>query len=196
MSNNLGKSLLLFIVLSLSLGIVVVGVLSFRSYFTRASGSNQPTNVRVSNISANSANVLWETSSDTQGIVRFATDPSAFSTGNSSALLFAAETASTTKHQVKLSSLKADTTYYYEVAIKDSVYDQNGLVSADKHLPFSFSSSKSDSSSATSDLPTLDAEVFKQKFGSNDPLYDLNKDGIVNATDYLMFLSRTSTPTE
>lgn len=193
MSNNLVKSVLLFIVLALSLGVVVVGFLSFRSYFTRASGAGTPTNVRVSNISANSATIMWETGSDTQGIVRFATDPSSFS-GNSSALLFAAETASTAKHQLKLSSLKADTTYYYEIAIKESVYDQNGLVSGSQHLPYSFSTSKSDASESGGDIPELDPTTFKQKFGSNDPLYDLNKDGIVNATDYLMFLSRTENP--
>lgn len=190
MSNNLVKSLLLFVVLVLSLGVVVVGFLSFRSYFSRASGTGTPTNVRVSNITANGVTVMWETGTDTQGIVRFATDPSAFS-GNSSALLFAAETSSTAKHQVKLASLKADTTYYYEIAIKESVYDKNGLVSENQHLPYSFTTSKADASETLENVPELDATTFKQKFGSNDPLYDLNKDGIVNATDYLMFLSRT-----
>ncbi len=194
MSNNIVKSVLLFIVLALTLGVVVVGVLSFRSYFSRASGSPEPKNVRVANITGNGVNVMWDTSVETQGIVRYATDPGSFSSGNTSGLLFAAETSSGTKHEIKISSLKANTTYYYEIAIKDSVYDQSGQVTNDKHLPYSFTTSKSTASEGSDNTPGLDPVVFKQKFGTTDALYDLNKDGTVNSTDYLMYLSRTANP--
>lgn len=196
MQGNLFKSIALFAGLALSLGILVIGVLSLRSYFTKASGSDEPTNVRTSNITGNSAQVLWETQSETQGLVRYSTDPTAFQTENNSNLLFGAETASGTSHQALLSQLKPDTTYYYEIAIGEKLYGQNGLVTDNSHLPFTFTSAAlSQTSAQQSGSSSLDPAVFKQKFGSNDPLYDLNKDGTVNASDYLIYLSRNSSPT-
>lgn len=194
MSSNVFKSIALFLGLALSLGILVVGVLSLRSFLTRATGSSEPQNVRTANITDANASVLWETSQQTQGIVRFATDPNSFSLGNSSGLLFAAETSPSTKHEVKLSFLKPSTTYYYEIAIGDNVYDQTGIVKENKHLPYTFTTAKA-TSSETSTIPTLDAATFRQKFGTTDSLYDLNKDGIVNSTDYLLYLSRSASPT-
>jgi len=194
MSNNLFKGLALFVGLAISLGILVVGVLSLRSYFTRASTSSDPKNIRTANITSNNTSVLWDTEKESQGIVRYSTDPAAFNTGNSSGLLFAAEAASTTKHEVKLNLLKPDTTYYFEIAIATNIYDQSGLIKNDKHLPYTFTTAKT-TKTETEGTPTLDVETFKQKFGTSDSLYDLNKDGVVNATDYLLYLSRTASPT-
>lgn len=194
MSNNLFKGIALFLGLSISLGILVVGVLSLRSYLTRASGSSEPKIVRSGSITDTTAQILWETPSESQGMVRFATDPSAFKAGNNSSLLYMAESTSGTIHSVKLSNLKPNTTYFYEISIGKDVFDQSGLVKEDKHLPFSFTTVKTETTSEN--IPGLDAETFKQKMGSADPLYDLNKDGVVNSTDYLLFLSRTTTPSE
>lgn len=194
MSNNLFKSIALFAGLALSLGILVIGVLSLRSYFTKATGSDEPENIRTSNITGNSAQVLWDTKSETQGLARYSTDPTAFQTANNNNLLFAAETKAGTSHQALLSQLKPDTTYYYEIAIGEKIYGQNGLVTDNNHLPFTFTSATLSQTDASKTGTNLDPVVFKQKFGTTDPLYDLNKDGTVNASDYLLFLARTATP--
>lgn len=194
MSNNIFKSLALFAGLAISLGILVVGVLSLRSYFTQASGTTEPKNIRTANVTASGATAVWETEKETQGIVRYATDPAAFSSGNNSGLLYMAETAAVTKHEVKLTMLKADTTYYFEIAIGKDIYDQSGQVKDNKHLPFTFTTVK-EAREETAQTPTLDGATFREKFGSTDPLYDLNKDGIVNSTDYLIYLSRSNSPT-
>lgn len=196
MPSNFFKSVALFAGLAISLGILVVGVLSLRSYFTQASGSDEPTNIRTSNITGNSAQVVWDTEAETQGIVKYATDPTAFNTEGNSNLLFAAETTSGTSHQATLSQLKPDTTYYYEITIGEKTYGQNGLVTDDNHLPYTFTSATVSETTTTQPGTNLDPVVFKQKFGTTDPLYDLNKDGTVNASDYLLFLARTATPTQ
>lgn len=199
MSNNVFKGIILFVALSVSLGVLVVGILSLRSYFTKAAvGSNsEPKNVRTANITDQSAVILWESEIENQGLIRYATDPSAFNLGNASALLFIAESKPTKNHEVKLTSLKPNTTYYYQIELavdKDkNIYDQGGLVKDNKNLPFTFTTQKSTQNS--SEIPSLDPEIFRQKFGSQDPLYDLNKDGIVNSSDYLIYLSRSSTAT-
>lgn len=194
MSSSFFKSLGLFIALSLSLGILVIGVLSLRSYFTKASTSGaEPSNVRLGTITTNSADILWDTKEDAQGLIRYSSDPAAFTAPGSSGLLFTAEGKTSKTHQVKLSGLKPNTSYYYEISIKNEIYDQNGLVK-NKHLPYSFLTSKTSAADETS-LSGIDPAAFKQKFGSSDVTYDLNKDGTVNASDYLIYLSRTATPT-
>lgn len=195
MSNNIFKGIALFLGFSVSLGILVIGVLSLRSYLTKASGSSEPKMIRSASITDVGAQILWDTPSESQGMVRYATDPTAFKTGNSGSLLYMAESTSGTTHSVKLSGLKPNTTYFYEISIGKDVFDQSGLVKEDKHLPFSLTTVKTESTTSES-IPGLDPETFRQKFGSSDPLYDLNKDGVVNSTDYLLFLSRTTTPAQ
>ncbi len=194
MSSNIFKSIALFAGLALSLGILVIGVLSLRSYFTKASGSSEPTNIRTSNITGSSAQILWDTVSETQGLIRYSTDPTTFNSENNSNLLFAAETKSGTTHEATLSQLKPDTTYYYEIVIGEKVYGQNGLITDNSHLPYTFTSATLSQTNSSQTGTNLDPVVFKQKFGTVDPLYDLNKDGTVNASDYLLFLARTATP--
>lgn len=195
MSNNLFKSIALFAGLALSLGILVIGVLSLRSYFTKATGSAEPANIRASNITGNSAQVSWDTQSNTQGLIKYSTDPTVFQSTNNSNLLFATETKAGTSHEVTLSQLKPDTTYYYEIAIAEKVYGQNGLITDNNHLPFTFTSAALSQTTPGQTGSNLDPVVFKQKFGTTDVLYDLNKDGTVNASDYLIFLSRSISPT-
>lgn len=199
MSNNFFKSLALFAALSISLGILVVGVLSLRSYFTKASGTGEPKNTRTANITAQNAVIMWESTTENQGLVRYSTDPTAFNTGNSSALLYAAESKPSAAHEVRLSSLKPNTTYYYQIEVsagkEKEIYDQSGQVKDNKNLPYTFTTAKGSEAEGSTGTSGLDPSVFKQKFGSNDPLYDLNKDGIVNSTDYLLYLARTASPT-
>lgn len=198
MSSNIFKSIALFAALAISLGILVIGVLSLRSYFTKASGTGEPKNVRSANVTSQSAVVMWESASENQGLVRYSTDPTAFNVGNSSALLYAAESKPSTTHEVRLSSLKPNTTYYYQIELasgkEKAIYDQSGLVKENKNLPYTFTTTKAAEGSGAG-TSGLDANTFKQKFGSNDPLYDLNKDGTVNSTDYLLYLSRNTSPT-
>lgn len=198
MFHNLFKSVALFVGLSISLGILVIGIISLRSYFTRASSTSaDPKNVRATNITDTGSAIVWETEIDTQGLVRYATDPSSFKLGNSSGLLFSAENSTGKTHEVKLSLLKPNTTYYYEISIGSDIYSQGGLVKNDNHLPYSFTTTQqtADTKKEESVLPSLNAETFKTKFGTKDALYDLNKDGTVNSTDYLIFLSKSATPT-
>lgn len=200
MSNTFFKSLALFAALSISLGILVVGVLSLRSYFTKASGTGEPKNVRTANVTAQNAVVMWESVSENQALVRFATNPTSFNPGNTSGLLYAAESKPATAHEVKLTSLKPNTTYYYQIEISSgkekAIFDQSGQVKEDnKNLPYTFTTTKASGEEQSASVSGLDPSVFKQKFGSNDPLYDLNKDGIVNSTDYLLYLARTVSPT-
>lgn len=190
MGSGIVKGFTIFLGLILAIGILIVGFFSLRSYLTQASGTSEVTNARTSSITSTGGIINWETEKETQGIVRYSTDPTAFSTEGSNSLLFAPENAESKSHQVALSLLKPDTTYYYEIVVGTSVYGQGGLVEQDKHLPFSFTTqTASESESTSGSTSNLDENTFKQKFGTNDPLYDLNKDGVVNSTDYLIFLS-------
>jgi hypothetical protein len=161
-----------------------MGIVNLRGYLTKASSPHDAQKIQASAITSTDAKITWESAVENQGLVRYSTDPSAFTQTDSSALLFSVEAKPATNHEVKLTMLKPGQTYYYKVIVGEKVYDN-------ANLPYTFNTLTSDAALGPNSLPTLDKNIFKQKFGTSDPLYDLNNDGVVNSKDYLLYLQRT-----
>ena len=176
----------------LGIGIIVGMVLSMskiRTFLGGATGSLRPGGVRVTNITTNSATVIWQTSKPVAGQIEYGTTPGSF-------LLRNTETVQTNDHSLVLSPLLPETIYYFRIRIGKEVYDENGapysfttkgLVASIPTLPTStLSASVTEAPSATvSDQYTLDD--FQAKFGSSDSEFDINKDGVVNSADWILY---------
>lgn len=111
---------------------IVVGVLSvtagvffgFRALSSRAS-SNEPQNVKVSEINENAATVSWTSGTEAQCTLQYGTTPAALT-------FFGPETLASTNHNVKLSLLSPKTTYYFQIKCGESTFTNAGV-------PWSFS---------------------------------------------------------
>lgn len=102
--------------------------------FAKASNVCQATNIKALKPGTNNAVITWETKEDTQGSVRYGTDPQN--------LGVSAEAASGTSHNVPLTLLTPNTVYYYLISIGRSICDSSGQGCDGDHLekctPFSF----------------------------------------------------------
>ena len=106
---------------------VVIGVfifiglvfLYFSVFGTRAADF-EPRDVIISNIEKNSAKASWATGVDTQGVVEYGTTPTALN-------FFAPEATKSKIHTVDLTLLSPSTTYYFDIRVGDTKYDNGGV---------------------------------------------------------------------
>lgn len=117
MNNPLTKKILAVVI-----GIVIFSLLVF-GYFaifgTRAADF-EPRDVVVSNIEKNSVKATWATGVDSQGVVEYGTTPTALN-------FFAPETTKTKTHNIDLTLLSPNTTYYFDIRVGDTKYDNGGV---------------------------------------------------------------------
>lgn len=103
----------------IALILIFFGFRLFSNVFTRASDL-EPRDVIISDIGRNSAKISWTTGVETQGVVEYGTTPTALN-------FFAPETNSTKSHQIELTLLSPNTTYYFQIRIGDKKYDNGGV---------------------------------------------------------------------
>ncbi|PJC32695.1 hypothetical protein CO051_02720 [Candidatus Roizmanbacteria bacterium CG_4_9_14_0_2_um_filter_39_13] len=80
-----------------------------------------PQNVSIQTIDPNNARVSWETGKDTIAVVEYGTTADATSFSE-----FAFSEVETTSHDVNLSSLEPNTTYFFQIRVGSEVYDNGG----------------------------------------------------------------------
>lgn len=169
--NSFLKGFLYFLIFAALLFTTVFGARYVKNYLTQAGASSTPSNVNVSEITQTSAKIIWQTEKETQGTVIYGEGPNNLP-------LMSFENEAIKNHEVNLSLLNPATSYYFKIKITDEEFDNGGL-------PWQFTTLASVSAPAS---PDFDPNKFEEKFGSTDPLYDLNHDGIVNAVDYDLYL--------
>ena len=191
------------------LAIVVVGIVvwqmgAIRTFFGEATGGAKPQGVRVANISANSAAIPWQTAEPVVGQVEYGTTPGSF-------LLRATETSPTTNHNVTLSPLLPETIYYFRIRVGEEIYDDNG---APYSFTTKEAVAKMPSPGVSPTLPLVSPTVvisrptvtptqnlspvisptekytlddFQKVFGTSNAEFDINKDGVVNSADWVLY---------
>ncbi|MDD3531937.1 MAG: hypothetical protein PHR64_00895 [Candidatus Shapirobacteria bacterium] len=214
------KTIIVIVALILAITLIaglVLGMDKVRNLFGQATGQQQPQGVRVTNVTANSATIVWQTTIPVIGQIEYGTTPGSF-------LLRSAETNQTANHNLTLSPLLPETIYYFRIRVADQVYDDNGA-------PYSFTTKaitetispsptlppqpeaalpeEPETGPNTSDsfpeitpqaTPTTISQTtpqgeeaeytlgdFVEKFGTSDPEFDLNEDGIVNSQDWSLY---------
>ena len=191
------------------LAIVVVGIVvwqmgAIRTFFGEATGGAKPQGVRVANISANSAAISWQTAEPVVGQVEYGTTPGSF-------LLRATETSPTTNHNVSLSPLLPETIYYFRIRVGEEIYDDNGapysfttkeavakmpspevspalpLVSPTVVISRPTATPTQNLSPVISPTEKYTLDDFKKVFGTSNAEFDINKDGVVNSADWVLY---------
>ncbi len=191
------------------MAIVVVGIVvwqmgAIRTFFGEAAGGAKPQGVRVANISANSATISWQTPEAVVGQIEYGTTPGSF-------LLRATETSPTTNHNVTLSPLLPETIYYFRIRVGEEIYDDNGapysfttkeaaakmpspgispalpLVSPTVVISRPTATPTQNLSPAISPTEKYTLDDFKKAFGTSNAEFDINKDGMVNSADWVLY---------
>lgn len=128
-------------IVAITIGILVfVGlVVSYFVFFSTRAADFEPRDVIISNIEKNSVKATWATGIDSQGVVEYGTTPTALN-------FFAPEATKTKTHTIDLTLLSPNTTYYFDVRVGDTKYDNGGV-------PWTFTTKGADSSSVAS--PTI-----------------------------------------
>lgn len=119
MNSSKSRSLAVFIGILVSTVLAVVGYLIMQSVTTTASDM-APRDVVVSKITQNSAEVLWSTGQETQGVIEYGTSPTNLN-------FFAPESTKTQEHKADLTLLSPATTYYFQIRVADQKYDNAGV---------------------------------------------------------------------
>lgn len=181
------KSLMVVVVLILVLAGLVVGFGKIRAFISSAQGSCQPENLTESSLTGNSVEILFQTGKACQMEVAYGTSQEAL-------LLQVPEAMASLNHRIRLSPLLASTTYYYQVMSNDK---KLGTVR-------SFLTKAPISPTPASVSPTIEPETleettpatvsgryalpdFQSHFGSSSAEFDLDKNGVVNNADWLLY---------
>lgn len=129
---------------------VFVGlVVGYFAIFGTRAADFEPRDVIVSNIEKNSVRATWATGVETQGIVEYGTTPTALN-------FFAPEATKTKTHTTDLTLLSPNTTYYFDVRVGDTKYDNGGV-------PWTFTTKGAESSVVgPTVLPTKPAVAVTQ----------------------------------
>ena len=104
--------------------IIAVPAFSFiyfnaQNFFARAS-DEVPRDVTISKITNSSANVVWVTDKPTQGVIEYGLNSSELN-------LFAPELEARREHEVELTLLTVKTTYYFQIRVGNTLYDNAGV---------------------------------------------------------------------
>ena len=183
------KSLMVVAVLILLLAGLVAGFGKIRTFISEAQGSCEPESLAETNLTPSSVEIVFQTGKACQVEVAYGTSQGAL-------LLQVPEVTASLNHRLRLTPLLAATTYYYQV------------VQGDKKLsPVRSFLTKPAPSPTPSPVPTLPpAEVvptaaettssattkytlqdFQSHFGSSSAEFDLDKNGVVNNADWLLY---------
>ncbi len=142
---------------------------------SRASDSI-PRDTVVTEITENSAKVVWATGQETQGVIEYGTTPTSLN-------FFAPESEKTMSHSLDLTLLSPSTTYYFQIRIADKKYDNSGV-------PWTFTTKSGSTADDTGTTPATgesasfstsptcnesDCEKIKEKFFSGCDTQDYIK---------------------
>ncbi|GIW62789.1 MAG: hypothetical protein KatS3mg090_0615 [Patescibacteria group bacterium] len=129
------------IVIGIIAVLIALGVVFFvyTGGFTQA-GDQKPTDVVIANITEGSAQITWKTAVAVQAVVEYGTTPTALN-------FFAPETEKTTDHKVDLTLLSPETTYYFQIRVGDTIYDNAGV-------PWSFTTRSKTQNNNSQAVPT------------------------------------------
>ncbi len=102
-------------------GLVVVtgGFLLVQSVFTKASDSS-PRDLIISEVTTNTVKITWTTDQETQGVVEYGSSPTSLN-------LFSPENQKQKNHSVAITLLSPATSYYFQIRIGETKYDNGGV---------------------------------------------------------------------
>ncbi|HUW24840.1 MAG TPA: fibronectin type III domain-containing protein [Patescibacteria group bacterium] len=190
------KSVVMVAVLVLVLAGLVAGFGKIRAFISSAQGSCEPESLTESNLTASSVEITFQTGKTCQMEVTYGMSQGAL-------LLQVPETMASLNHRIRLTPLLASTTYYYQVVhngkkmgptrsfltkppaapsptVTPTVVSPIETVPTTEATP---TTSEATSSATTS----YTLQDFQSHFGSSSAEFDLDKNGVVNSADWLLY---------
>lgn len=128
-------------------GVLLVGIILFNVFKDQIVGASNtaPSNVTITNITQNGAKIKWNTDRETQSVVEYGTSPTSLT-------FFAPESTKTKDHEVELSLLTPETTYYFQIATGDKRFSNGGV-------PWTFTTQGKDAAAKGTQSATPSAQL-------------------------------------
>lgn len=138
-----------------------------------------PQGVSVSNVTPNSVTITWSTGKSADGAVSYGLS------ANQMNITTQENSVGTINHTVNLSGLVPNSHYYFVIVSGGEKHYSN----QETKEPYTFDTPQT--RAVATPTPTTAAALtelgFQMALGTNNPTYDLNKDGIVNTLDLQLF---------
>ncbi len=184
-----GKNFVLVVFLILLLGGLVAGFGRIRSFISSAEGSCLPENLAEANLTPSSVEIVFQTGKACQMEV-------AYGISREALLLQVPEATASLNHRIRLTPLLSSTTYYYQVVAQGkktgtvrSFLTKAVVLPSPSPEPTEILLEASPSPATTEGTPkaTYTLNDFQAQFGSDNPVFDIDKNGIVNMADWLIY---------
>jgi len=130
-----GKILFLLLTLFVALPVIIFVIMAVQGMIIEASDA-KPEDIVATNITSTSADIKWTTGKKTQGVIEYGTSANLINR-------YAPETEDKSEHVVALTLLQPATTYYFQLNINDTIFDNEGT-------PWTFTTKTKDGSEAAS----------------------------------------------
>ncbi|MCR4326232.1 MAG: fibronectin type III domain-containing protein [Candidatus Roizmanbacteria bacterium] len=204
-----------------TIGALLVGIIGFNIFkdqITRASDTT-PQAVTITDVTASTGKIKWSTDTETQSVVEYGLTPTSLT-------FFAPESIKTKEHEVSLNLLVAGTTYYFQISSGEKRFNNGGVPWTFTTQAKDVSKDASPSGALVSPSPSITASLsptvtttitptptintstpkdtactyteYTASFGTKNPKYDQDNNGIVNSRDYSVCVQKngaiTSSP--
>lgn len=184
--NIKAKNVVIAATLVITLGSLVAGFGKIRTFLTNAQGGCEPENISEANLTANSIEIVFQTSKACQMEVAYGTNKDAL-------LLQVPESMPSLNHRIRLAPLLASTTYYYQVVsegkklgtARSFLTKAPTPTEAPTLVPTQPPLAPTSVPATTSGTYTL--SDFQSHFGTENTEFDIDKNGTVNMRDWLLY---------
>jgi hypothetical protein len=179
------KTIIIFAVLILVIILSVIGVNVAKTFISGATADYEPQNLTaVPKEDGKTAMLSWTTDKEVKASVFYGTNMA-------SLLLMAEDMEPAIDHNILLTNLKSNTTYYYKIVVdNDNIFDNGGLM-------YNFKTNGKEEELEPTVIPTVALVTPATSSGSAscNRITDYNKDGTVNSIDYISCVKGIITPT-
>jgi hypothetical protein len=182
------KSVIVVVVLILVLAGLVAGFGKIRTFISDAQGSCEPESLAETNLTPSSVEIVFQTGKACQIEVAYGTNQGAL-------LLQVPEATASLNHRIRLTPLLAGTTYYYQVVQGGKKLTPSRSFLTKPPLsptpppptspPAEVVPTAAETTSSATTRYTL--QDFQSHFGSSSAEFDLDKNGVVNSADWLLY---------
>jgi len=184
------KTIVIVSVLVLVIVLGVIGINTARTFMSGAASDYEPKGVLgTSSADGKSATITWTSDKESTGVVQYGTNAASL------VLTTPEEAAKTLNHRVSLTTLKANTTYFFRIVVGGETFDNEGT-------PFTFKTKGVDEDAVPTVVPTVVAPSPTVKSGDSTGSaticakgVDYTGDGIVNSLDLLTCKRKSGTAT-
>jgi len=186
------KTIIIFAILIVAIVLSVLGINVAKTFISGATADYEPQNLMaLPKEDGKTAMVSWTTDKEVKASVFYGTNMA-------SLLLMAEDVEAAVDHNILLTNLKSNTTYYYKIVVdNDNIFDNGGMM-------YNFKTNGKDETLEPivtiepTLVPTLAASSSSSSaIGSStcNRTTDYNKDGAINSIDYISCVKGIITPT-